>query len=246
MYTRRVLTSKNADTYVQDMERRRRLLLNNGGSMEDWEIVDLLLIRSLLVLPLLAMEHTRTPPPSESRVTSSSGSKEVPSTGDGSRGLPACQVHGVAARDQGTGNANKKRKSSNLQQPENLSNSRIGVADCKVKGYWCGNPECLVPMPPKQAVTRAKCEKAEQMRAAEKTFRSFAGAALVNYCEVDVADDGKDKNKTVIQSAKLYDPIFSRGVLSEKKASTNSSASVVMARAASVRSFKKRLVRTGS
>ncbi|EEY68187.1 uncharacterized protein PITG_04590 [Phytophthora infestans T30-4] len=58
MYNRRLQASENVDTFVQDMERRRRLLLDNGGSMEDWELADLLLSNSLLVFPQLAMDHT--------------------------------------------------------------------------------------------------------------------------------------------------------------------------------------------
>ncbi|KAF4148305.1 gag-polypeptide of LTR copia-type [Phytophthora infestans] len=215
MYNRRLQASENVDTFVQDMERRRRLLLDNGGSMEDWELADLLLSSSLPVFPQLAMDHTlwlgehhprdlSLPSAVQRLGTAEQSHQQLRQQGsnsadNGAHGLSARQVHGVAAQNQGLRRSNKKRKSNQKQQAQPRKSVKQLKADtvcvnCKAKGHWYGDPQCPVPMTPEQTAARAKRESIEKKRRTEKNVRSFAGTALVSdRATVERADEDEDK-----------------------------------------------------
>ncbi|KAG6619111.1 Integrase catalytic core protein [Phytophthora cinnamomi] len=196
MYNRRLQISETVDKYVQDMERRRRVMVDNGGAMEDWESADLLLSNALLVFPLLAMYHTLwlgehhprelSLPPAVHKLGTAEQRHQLrqegsASAGDGSRSLPTRQLHGVGMHDQGKGrNSKKRKKSDKMHAPRKTIEQQKAdstCANCKAKGHWYGDPECPMPMTTEQAASRAKCD---QKRRAAQNVRSFAGAALVN------------------------------------------------------------------
>ncbi|KAJ8561494.1 hypothetical protein ON010_g8187 [Phytophthora cinnamomi] len=212
----REMISETVDKYVQYIERRRRVMVDNGGAMEDWEFADLLLSNALLVFSQLAMDHTlwlgehhprelSLPAAVQKLGTAEQSHQQLrqqgsASAGDGSRGLPTRQVYGVGMHDQGKGRNSKKRKKSDKghapRKTIEQQKAESTCANCKAKGHWYGDPECPTPMTAEQAASRAK---RDQKRRAVQNVRSFAGAALVNdQPQLITADSTEEKAATPI------------------------------------------------